>query len=108
MEVSKTLSARAKTHGDYYTRAKIVQTLKDVFAHSQNWDELPDDMKQSLDMIADKISRILHGDYNFADTWHDISGYARLVEDRLEPDMPTIDQQIAMVWGAPAEEVTDE
>ena len=36
-----------------------------------------------LGTIADKIGRILSGDPNYADNWHDIQGYAKLVEDRL-------------------------
>ena len=34
-------------------------------------------------MIAVKISRILTGDPSHADNWHDIAGYATLVERRL-------------------------
>lgn len=35
-------------------------------------------------MIAVKIARILVGDCNHPDHWHDIAGYATLVADRLE------------------------
>ena len=34
-------------------------------------------------MILHKIGRILNGDPNYADSWHDIAGYAKLVEDEL-------------------------
>jgi hypothetical protein len=51
-----------------------------------NWESLPIDMKQALDVIADKIARILVGDPNYLDNWHDIQGYAKLVEDRLRED----------------------
>jgi len=34
-------------------------------------------------MIAHKIGRILNGDPNYADSWIDIAGYAKLVADRL-------------------------
>src|SRR5690606_10084595 len=34
-----------------------------------------------------KIARILIGDPNYADNWHDIQGYAKLVEERL-PTLP--------------------
>jgi len=36
------------------------------------------------DMIANKLGRILNGDPNYADSWMDIAGYAKLVADRLE------------------------
>ena len=51
---------------------------------SQNWNALPDDMREALEMSAHKIGRILCGDYNYHDSWHDINGYIKLVADRLE------------------------
>lgn len=39
---------------------------------------------QSLDAIADKIGRILAGNPDFKDHWHDIQGYAALVHRELE------------------------
>jgi len=35
-------------------------------------------------MICHKISRIVNGDPNYKDSWHDIIGYAKLIEDKLE------------------------
>ena len=37
-------------------------------------------------MIFHKIGRIVNGDPNYADSWHDIAGYAKLVEDRLNKE----------------------
>jgi hypothetical protein len=34
-------------------------------------------------MILHKIARIVNGDSNYADSWHDIGGYAKLVVDEL-------------------------
>jgi len=34
-------------------------------------------------MILHKIARIVNGDPDYTDSWHDIAGYAKLVEDRL-------------------------
>jgi hypothetical protein len=45
---------------------------------------MDDDQREALDMIAHKIGRILNGDPNYADSWVDIAGYAKLVADRLE------------------------
>lgn len=42
------------------------------------------DQQEALDMIAHKLGRILNGDPDYADSWADIAGYARLVADRLE------------------------
>ena len=38
-------------------------------------------------MIVHKIARILAGDPNHADHWHDIAGYAILVEERIGQDI---------------------
>lgn len=35
-------------------------------------------------MIAHKLGRIINGDPNYSDSWHDIAGYAKLVADRLD------------------------
>jgi hypothetical protein len=42
------------------------------------------DMKQALCVICDKMARIGNGDPFYDDNWHDIQGYAKLVEDRLK------------------------
>jgi len=57
--------------------------IKRAMATGPNWGDLPDDMREALDMVAHKIGRILCGDFNYSDSWHDIIGYVRLVEKRL-------------------------
>jgi len=47
------------------------------------WERLDPIHKESLEMNAHKIARILNGDPNYADSWHDIAGYATLVEQRV-------------------------
>jgi hypothetical protein len=48
-----------------------------------SWQTLTPVQKQALTVIADKIARVLSGDPDYADNWHDIQGYAKLEEDRL-------------------------
>jgi len=38
-------------------------------------------------MVVHKISRILNGNPNNIDSWHDIVGYASLVEKRLNGEV---------------------
>ena len=52
--------------------------------NSPNWAGLPAVHTQALEVIADKIARILTGDPNYADNFHDIGGYAKLVENYIE------------------------
>lgn len=81
--VDGTLADRAKTYGSFATQADITQDLKITMRGSRNWNGLPNDMKEALEMNASKIARILNGDPNYSDSWHDIAGYALLIEKRL-------------------------
>lgn len=84
MTVDKTLAERGARYGDFADHAEICQALKAVMFGPAGWDKLMPMQKQALEVIADKIARILNGDPNYADNWHDIQGYARLVEERLD------------------------
>lgn len=84
--VNKTLAERGNRYGDFAGHAQITQQIKRAMAEGRNWSTLPDDMKEALEMIAHKIGRILNGDPEYIDSWHDIIGYARLVEKRLEDE----------------------
>lgn len=76
------LKEREKTHGSYSLTAMIIQELKDVIRpHSDN---LMVEQRESLDMICNKIGRILAGDPDEKDHWDDIAGYATLVSKTLD------------------------
>ena len=83
MTVSNTLAERGARYGQFADHARIAQGIQDVMRIAPNWDKLDLDMKQALTTIADKIARILNGDPFYLDNWHDIQGYAKLIEDRL-------------------------
>ena len=51
--------------------------------NTDNWDRLTCSQKESLEMVVHKIARILNGDPNYADSWHDIAGYATLIDQEL-------------------------
>jgi hypothetical protein len=40
-------------------------------------------MRESLDMISNKIARIVNGNPSEPDHWIDIAGYATLIANRL-------------------------
>lgn len=80
-----TLQQRGQRYGRFDAHAEITQLLKDVMrGHGANWNILKPDQREALEMIAHKIGRILNGDPNYADSWHDIAGYAQLVENRIQ------------------------
>lgn len=83
MSVNNTLAERGSRYGQFADHAKIAQGVQDVMRNAPNWNNLDYDMKQALTTIADKIGRILNGDPFYIDNWHDIQGYALLIENRL-------------------------
>lgn len=82
--LAATLAERGTRYGDFSEHARITQTLKSAMADSQNWRSLMPDQREALEMIQHKVGRILNGDPNYHDSWHDIVGYAKLIADRLE------------------------
>ena len=82
-KVSDTLHERGNRYGKFKSHAQITQLLKSCMVLSDKWECLDPDQKEALEMIMHKIGRILNGDPNYADSWHDIAGYALLVEQRL-------------------------
>ena len=83
-DIEVTLTERGSRYGEFPTHARITQHLKDVMRNSPKWAELADDQKEALEMVAHKIGRVLNGDPNYIDSWHDIAGYVTLVERRLQ------------------------
>jgi hypothetical protein len=81
--LEKTLQERGSRYGDFSTHASIAQGLKEVMQSAPKWGGLQPDQREALEMVAHKIGRILNGDPDYADSWHDIAGYAALVEKRL-------------------------
>lgn len=89
MTIDSTLTERAARYGKFAEHAMIAQDIQDLMRGYLGWSRLADDQKQALTTIADKIARILNGDPNYLDNWHDIQGYAKLVEDRLQSEQNT-------------------
>lgn len=84
-DIEQTLTERGKRYGDFKTHAEITQRLKEVMQSYPSWVQLSRDKKEALDMIAHKIGRIINGDPEYHDSWHDILGYTKLVADTLKP-----------------------
>lgn len=82
-EVLNTLNERGARYGKFEEHARISQNIKSAMKDSPNWDDLDADMKESLEMLAHKVGRILNGDPEYSDSWHDIAGYSQLVDKRL-------------------------
>ena len=83
MNVDETLAKRQGTHGDFTINAEASQKLKRaVKAHICK--PITPLQQEALDNICQKIARIITGNPNHADNWHDIAGYATLAEKAID------------------------
>lgn len=87
-DISQTLAERGSRYGEFKDHAEISQRLKDIVGVfvAQRGCVLAPDQGEALDMICHKMARIINGDPDYADSWIDIAGYAKLVADRLEKE----------------------
>lgn len=85
-DLDNVLTERGSRYGTFTGHAEVTMGLKRVMVHhlTKREKRLADDQMEALAMIAHKIGRIINGDPNYADSWVDIAGYAKLVADRLE------------------------
>lgn len=85
-DVAAVLTERGSRYGPFTGHAEVTQGYKFLtksYLDNRN-KELDADQQEALDMIFHKIGRIINGDPDYADSWIDIAGYAKLVADRLE------------------------
>lgn len=83
-DIDQTLTERGNRYGSFVGHSAITQNIKRAMQSSPKWLSLADDQREALEMVAHKIGRILNGDPDYHDSWHDIIGYTKLVADRLE------------------------
>ena len=82
-EINNTLNERGERYGNYSNVAGTTQQLMAIVESGANYEHLNAEQKTSLFMICNKMARIVNGDFNFIESWHDIAGYATLVEQEL-------------------------
>ena len=84
--VDSILEERGSRYGKFKDHAEVTQKLKYILRlhMGSRFDHMESDQIEALEMICHKIGRIANGDPNYADSWVDIAGYAKLVADRLE------------------------
>ncbi len=82
--VDSTLTERGSRYGEFTDVSDTAPAIKDIMKGGKNSGGLSSYQIEALDMIASKIARIVNGDPDYIDNWHDIAGYARLVEIELE------------------------
>lgn len=85
------LTEREKTYGSFNANANYAQVLKEIFYNSPHFSELCSEHKESLDMIASKLARILSGGSQHKDNWLDISGYSLLALEACKREKDVTD-----------------
>jgi len=83
MTIEDTLAERQDTHGNFADNAVASQHLKHACQRYATMVLTPVQV-EALDNICQKIARIITGDPNHADNWHDIAGYAMLAEKEID------------------------
>lgn len=83
MSIEKTLEERGTRYGDFKDVAETTYQLQEVLKRSQA-SRITSSQIIALDMICNKMARIVCGDPNYIDNWHDIAGYATLIEKELQ------------------------
>jgi hypothetical protein len=88
MSVRDTLDQRGQHYGRFADVAEISQSIKDIYFSGGSYSKMDSDQREALDMIANKLARLLNGNPHHYDSWHDIAGYAELVAQRLKGSGP--------------------
>lgn len=89
------LEERGKTHGNFSDQFNTAQRLKETLREAleaktiSRQHEVPSAaMREAMEMICTKLSRICHGNAYHKDHWDDISGYALLISGKLSEYAP--------------------
>jgi hypothetical protein len=81
--IDATLAERGNRYGEFRDQAVFADGIINVMMKSKHWHLMHPDQREALRVIANKIGRICNGDPDYSDSWHDIAGYATLVDKRL-------------------------
>jgi hypothetical protein len=89
--LEKILAERGKRYGSFEDNAivtnKIFTTLTNLIAAYES--ELSSIQIEALHMLSHKLSRIIVGDSQYSDSWHDAAGYMALVANYLDNNQKT-------------------
>lgn len=88
--VEQITAKRGSVYGPFLHNSIVAQNIKaamrnipDPNNEGLKWEALPVDVREALDLIALKVSRIVTGDPEYLDNFDDIGGYAKIVADRI-------------------------
>lgn len=82
-DIEQTLNERQSQYGSFEDVATVTQDLLAILERT-GLKSLPKPHKEALHMICSKMARIVNGDFDYIENWHDIAGYATLMERDLK------------------------
>ena len=85
-DINDTLDAREEEYGDYRELAWLLEGIMDTYSCSKNFLRMEPYQRVALYMDAMKTVRILNGNFDNIDSWHDKAGYAELVVKELRKE----------------------
>lgn len=86
IDVKEVLKQRGDRYGSYNKVAFTSQHLKATLRNGNAWQDrkLSPSQCESLELICNKLSRIVNGDPNYLDSWVDIIGYVQLIVNEID------------------------
>lgn len=81
----ETVRSRGEIYGTFQGRAVVCDEVMETLRSHPNWSrKLAPIHRHGLTMLVEKIGRIIEGNPNYLDNWHDVGGYGHLVETELK------------------------
>lgn len=91
MNLDENLRDKATSNGPFEDTSQLAQAFKFALRRGRNWEAIPPESKEALELISSYIARILTGDASEAKHWNGIAMLARLRAFGLEPPDPRIE-----------------
>jgi len=88
--LATTLEQRHAKYGSYQNNARVTQAIMDILMTGENAQALSAAHKETLHMVAHKMSRIVNGDPMYEDSWFDIAGYAQRMLEIIQSISPNV------------------
>lgn len=101
--IQDTIADRGASYGEYKDGAQIAMDLFEIVQEAPSYRKMNAGQRYAMFMFSAKMARLLNGDPNHKDSWHDIAGYATLVEERLA-EKPDADGGIVLRHVSPTED----
>jgi hypothetical protein len=78
MNLDDSLREKQMENGPFEDMAQLAQALKFALRRGKNWEALPPESKEALELIATHFAKILSGDASTPKHWDSIAILARL------------------------------